>query len=48
VEHLALGLRVSIISSINLSFTRKSRLGNFGKNWIILSRDARDVVGEGS
>jgi hypothetical protein len=48
VEHLALGFGVGIVSSINLSFTGKSRLGNLGKNRIILSRNARDVVGEGS
>jgi hypothetical protein len=48
VEHLALSLGVSIVASINLSFTRKARLRNFSKYGIILSRNSRDVVGKSS
>jgi hypothetical protein len=40
VEHLALSLGVSVVSSINLSLATESRLGHLGKDGIVLSGDS--------
>jgi hypothetical protein len=42
VEHLALGLGVSVVSSINLSLATESRLRHLGKDGIVLSGDSRN------
>lgn len=42
VEHLALGLRVGIITSIDLAVAHETRIGDFSVNGIILARYARN------
>ena len=42
VEHLALGFWISIVSSINLSITRKSGFWDLGIDWIIFSGYSRN------
>merc|ERR1712123_268158 len=42
VESLAFSLRVSVVTSINLSITGKTRFRDFSVDWVIFAGDARN------
>jgi len=42
MESLAFSLSISIVSTLNLSFTAKSGFGNFGQDGVIFTRGTRN------